>query len=152
MATLTELRARAKQMKYKGYSKLNKADLEKLLSTPPPKPKRLKSKAEQAKNPVKQVAKPKAKAKAKPAKMLSKKALMEAINDDEFDGMSFDEYDDFQRDYLNNYPEMASTERQMEKLNNYVNRQMAKQIFDYYKKNKGSLKGFKVAYSYGKAF
>jgi len=73
MATLTELRARAKQMKYKGYSKLNKADLEKLLSTPPPKPKRLKSKAEQAKNPVRQVAKPKKGGETIPYSKISRK-------------------------------------------------------------------------------
>ena len=40
MATLAELRAEAKRQKRKGYSKLKKADLEKLLDTPPPKPPR----------------------------------------------------------------------------------------------------------------
>ena len=40
MATLAELRAEAKRQKRKGYSKLKKAELEKLLDTPPPKPPR----------------------------------------------------------------------------------------------------------------
>lgn len=40
MATLAELRAEAKRQKRKGYSKLKKAELEKLLNTPPPKPPR----------------------------------------------------------------------------------------------------------------
>ena len=40
MATLAELRAEAKRQKRKGYSKLKKADLVKLLETPPPKPPR----------------------------------------------------------------------------------------------------------------
>ena len=40
MATLAELRAEAKRQKRKGYSKLKKAELEKLLETPPPKPPR----------------------------------------------------------------------------------------------------------------
>ena len=64
MATLVELKAKAKKMGYKGYSRMKKAEIEKLLTTPPPKPKRLKSKAEQAKNPVRQVQLPK---KASPA-------------------------------------------------------------------------------------
>jgi hypothetical protein len=59
MATLVELKAKAKKMGYKGYSRMKKAEIEKLLTTPPPKPKRLKSKAEQAKNPVRQVQLPK---------------------------------------------------------------------------------------------
>ena len=40
MATLAELRAEAKRQKRTGYSKLKKADLVKLLETPPPKPPR----------------------------------------------------------------------------------------------------------------
>lgn len=40
MVTLAELRAEAKRQKRKGYSKLKKAELEKLLETPPPKPPR----------------------------------------------------------------------------------------------------------------
>jgi len=69
MATLVELKAKAKKMGYKGYSRMKKAEIEKLLTTPPPKPKRLKSKAEQAKNPVRQVQLPKkgTPAEAKPA-------------------------------------------------------------------------------------
>ena len=155
MATVAELKARAKKMGYKGYSKMKKGELEKLLETPPPKPKRTKSKAEQAKNPVKQVQPPKKKeAPKKKAKMklLSKRALIEEIDDDENDDMSRNQFYDHQSDYLNNYPEVASTERQMEKLANYASRQINKQVFDYYKANKGSLKGFKVKYSYGKAF
>ena len=40
----------------------------------------------------------------------------------------------------------------MDKLNDYATRQINKQIFDYYKKNNGSLKGFQEKYIYGKAF
>lgn len=59
MATLVELKAKAKKMGYKGYSRMKKAEIEKLLQSPPPKPPRTKSKAEQAKNPVRQVGLPK---------------------------------------------------------------------------------------------
>jgi hypothetical protein len=45
MATVVELKARAKKMGYKGYSKMKKAELEKLLTTPPPKPPRTAKKA-----------------------------------------------------------------------------------------------------------
>ena len=55
MATLVELKARAKKMGYKGYSKLKKGDLEKLLTTPPPKPPRTKPVSQRV--PVKQVQK-----------------------------------------------------------------------------------------------
>ena len=61
MVSVAEMKAQAKKMGYKGYSKMKKAELEKLLETPPPKPKRTKSKAEQAKNPVKKVQPPKKK-------------------------------------------------------------------------------------------
>ena len=155
MATVAELKARAKKMGYKGYSKMKKGELEKLLETPPPKPKRTKSKAEQAKNPVKQVQPPKKKEAPKKKakkKLLSKRALIEEIDDDENDDMSRDEFYDYRADYRDDYPEYARTEKQMEKLSNYATRQIEKQVFDYYKANKGSLKGFKVKYVYGKAF
>jgi hypothetical protein len=53
MATLVELKARAKKMGYKGYSKLKKGELEKLLTTPPPKPPRTKPVSQRV--PIKQV-------------------------------------------------------------------------------------------------
>jgi hypothetical protein len=53
MATLVELKARAKKMGYKGYSKMKKGELEKLLTTPPPKPPRTKPVSQRV--PIKQV-------------------------------------------------------------------------------------------------
>tara|TARA_R100000426_G_scaffold87276_1_gene71138 strand:- start:463 stop:912 length:450 start_codon:yes stop_codon:yes gene_type:complete len=149
MATLVELKAKAKKMGYKGYSKMKKAELEKLLTTPPPKPPRTKSKAEQAKNPVRQVRKAKKEPKKK---LLSKRALIEEIEDDENNDMSSNQLDDHYADYRNDYPQVAQTDRQMERLAGYSTRQINKQVYDYYKKNKGSLKGFKVKNIYGKAF
>lgn len=80
MTTVTELKAKAKARYIKGYSTMKKAELEKALSQPPPKPPRTKSKAEQAKNPVKKVQAPAKKAPAKkapakkaPAKIFSAK-------------------------------------------------------------------------------
>jgi len=70
MATLAELRAEAKRQKRKGYSKLKKADLEKLLDTPPPKPPRgvPRKKPEAKKAPVKKAPAKKAPAKKAPVK------------------------------------------------------------------------------------
>jgi hypothetical protein len=53
MVTLVELKARAKKMGYKGYSKMKKGELEKLLTTPPPKPPRTKPVSQRV--PIKQV-------------------------------------------------------------------------------------------------
>ncbi len=66
--------------------------------------------------------------------------------------MSNREYDDHIVAYRNDYPELAETDRQMEKLSDYSSRQINKQIFDYYKSKKGSLKGFVVKHIYGRAF
>lgn len=69
MATVRELRDLARKRNIKGFSTMKKADLQKALETPPPKPPRTKTKAEQAKNPVKQVQPPKKKAPATLAEM-----------------------------------------------------------------------------------
>lgn len=80
MATVKELRDLARQRNIKGFSTMKKADLQKALETPPPKPPRLKSKAEQAKNPVKQVQPPKkAPAKKAPVKKAPKPASLGAM-------------------------------------------------------------------------
>ena len=71
MATVKELKAQAKAKGIKGYSTMRKAELEKALGgsepKPPPKPPRLKTKAQQAMNPVKRVQPPKKKAPEKKA-------------------------------------------------------------------------------------
>ncbi len=95
---------------------------------------------------------PTPKAPAKKGKLLSKKALVEEIENGDNKDMTDSKYDDHITDYRNDYPEVAQTDKQMEKLSNYATRQINKQIFDYYKANKGSLKGFKVKNIYGKAF
>ena len=64
MATVKELKAQAKARGIKGFSTMKKAELEAALEKPPPKPPRLKTKAQQAMNPVKQVQPPKKKAEA----------------------------------------------------------------------------------------
>lgn len=79
MATLVELKAKAKKMGYKGYSKMKKAELVNLLTTPPPKPPRTKSKAEQAKNPVRQVQPAKKGAEAVPYSKISRRKNSDGI-------------------------------------------------------------------------
>lgn len=77
MATLAELRAEAKRQKRKGYSKLKKAELEKLLDTPPPKPPRTKPVSQRV--PIKQVQSPKkAPPTKKPATLQGKNILVKS--------------------------------------------------------------------------
>ncbi len=73
MATLVELKARAKKMGYKGYSKMKKAEIEKLLTTPPPKPPRTKPVSQRV--PVRQV-QPAKKAKGKEPTSISGKNIL----------------------------------------------------------------------------
>lgn len=107
MTTVKELKAQAKARGIKGFSTMRKADLEKALSKPPPKPPRTKSKAEQAKNPVKQVQAPK----KAPAKKQSFTAFMKA-NKDKYDDFLSDELDDIGS---NAYQMTKEKERQMTK-------------------------------------
>jgi hypothetical protein len=60
-------------------------------------------------------------------------------------------YYDYQSTYRNDYPTMANTERQMDMLSSYSQRQVSKQMYSHYKKHK-NLKGFKLSQVYGKAF
>jgi len=80
MATVKELKAQAKAKGIKGYSKMKKAELEKALGgsepKPPPKPPRLKTKAQQAMNPVKQVQPPKIKKIPKKTEVIPKKKIV----------------------------------------------------------------------------
>ena len=156
MATVKELKAQAKARKIKGFSTMKKAQLEEALAKPPPKPPRTKTKAQQAANPVKQVQPPKKKAavepKKKKMKLKTKAELIEDINDDEREeGMSSQEYVDHKNDYRNNYPQVAKTEKQMEKLDDYAYKQINKQIYSHYKANAGKkfpLKNFEAKYVY----
>ena len=60
-------------------------------------------------------------------------------------------FHDYQVTYRNDYPTMANTEKQMDKLSSYAERQVSKQMYSHYKKHK-NLKGFKLSQVYGKAF
>jgi hypothetical protein len=97
------------------------------------------------------------KAKAKPkakAKKLSKTEFIDKLDDDSMKkgvmGLPFS-YHDAIVSYRNDYPRIAKTEKQMDKLSEYTYKQVNKQLYDHYK-SKGDLKSFNVRNVYGKAF
>lgn len=105
------------------------------------------------KAPAKKAPAKKAPPKPKKAKLLSKKALLNEIIDDDNNDMSSEEYNDNVMDYMNDYPKAADTEKQMEKLLDYAGKQIINQIYEHYKENAGNLKKFSVKNFYpGKAF
>lgn len=87
-------------------------------------------------------------------KLLSKKDFIEALDDDQMKKGLFGlptNYHDVYVSYRNDYPRIARTEKQMDKLSSYSERQVNKQLYDHYKK-KGNLKDFNLSNVYGKAF
>ena len=84
-------------------------------------------------------------------KLLSKKDFIEdlEVGNDDF-GLK-GTYADTYTAYINDYPEIANTERQMDKLGEYAARQVNKQLYSHYKKE-GNLKNFVLELVYGKAF
>ena len=93
------------------------------------------------------------KAKAK-GKKLSKAAFIDEFDNDQMKKGVFGlrtNYHDIYVSYRNDYPRMARTESQMDKLSMYAERQVNKQLYDHYKAN-GNLKSFQVSNIYGKAF
>ena len=92
--------------------------------------------------------------KAPPKKKLTKNELIDKLDDDDSKkgvmGLP-DSYDDIVVSYRLDYPKVAKTEKQMDKLTSYSQRQVNKQLYDHYKA-KGDLKTFKIKNIYGKAF
>tara|TARA_R110002012_G_scaffold277713_3_gene465225 strand:+ start:1225 stop:1668 length:444 start_codon:yes stop_codon:yes gene_type:complete len=87
-------------------------------------------------------------------KKLSKADFIDEFDNDQMKKGLFglpDSYDDIVVSYRDDYPRMAKTEKQMDKLTSYSQRQVNKQLYDHYKA-KGDLKTFKLKNIYGKAF
>ena len=88
------------------------------------------------------------------AKKLTKNELIDKLDDDDSKKGLFglpDSYDDIVVSYRLDYPRIAKTDKQMDKLTSYSKRQVNKQLYDHYKA-KGDLKTFKIKNIYGKAF
>lgn len=92
--------------------------------------------------------------KAPPKKQLTKKEFIDELENNAMKkgvmGLPFSYHDMFVS-YRNDYPTIAKTEKQMDKLSSYSERQVNKQLYDHYKA-KGDLKTFKLKNIYGKAF
>jgi len=88
------------------------------------------------------------------SKKLTKKEFIDKLDDDSMAkgvmGLSFS-YHDAIVSYRNDYPKVAKTEKQMDKLSDYTHRQVNKQLYDHFKLE-GNLKSFNVKNVYGKAF
>lgn len=90
----------------------------------------------------------------KKKKKLTKKDFIDAFDDDQMAKGVFglpDNYHDVYVSYRNDYPAYANTEKQMDKLSSYSQKQVNKQLYEHYKL-KGHLKHFNLKHIYGKAF
>lgn len=125
MATLAELRAEAKRQNRKGYSKLKKAELEKLLDTPPPKPPRgvPRKKPEAKKAPVEKA----------PVKKMGVKELVDKI-----DEMGLGEHQDwFYPDIVDMFIDgRGSEEKQLDRASKKANAYTKRRIREAVKKDK----------------
>lgn len=121
MATLAELRAEAKRQKRKGYSKLKKAELEKLLNTPPPKPPR--GVPRKKPEPVKKA----------PAKKMSVKEIVDKIDD-----MGLGKHQDlFYPDIVDMFIDgRGSEEKQLDRASNKASAYIKRKIKEAVKKEK----------------
>jgi hypothetical protein len=100
-------------------------------------------------------AKQKEKAPAKPKKKVApKKKFIDSLEDNQMNKGVFGlpaSYYDLLVNYRNDYPKLAKTEKQMDKLSDYSHRQLNKQLYDHFKLE-GDLKTFELKNIYGKAF
>ena len=166
--SVIELRKEVSKTNIKGYSKMKKSEVVELMMKPNNKPKfhhiKAKTKATKVKaapapapapkKTYKFKKKEKAKPEPAPAKKLTKTELIDKLEDNSMEkgvmGLRFS-YNDVYVSYRNDYPKLAKTEKQMDKLSDYSHKQVNKQLYDHYNKN-GDLKTFQVKNIYGKAF
>lgn len=131
MATLAELRAEAKRQKRKGYSKLKKAELEKLLDTPPPKPPR--GVPRKKPEPAKKAPAKKAPVKKAPVKKMSVKEIVDKI-----DEMGLGEHQDwFYPDIVDMFIDgKGSEEKQLDRASKKAGAYTKRKIREAVKKDK----------------